>query len=103
MALTDIVCFPGFDRKDILRLTASLEQYSKHPLAGAILAAAGREQLSLESVDEIREKPGEGLQGVVNRRKIKITGRGAIGRSLELPSGGLPPQASGLECIVLVG
>jgi cation transport ATPase len=33
--LTEIICAEGFQRQDVLRLAASLEQYSKHPLAGA--------------------------------------------------------------------
>ena len=35
--VTDVVCFPGSNVSDVLGLSASLEQYSKHPLAGAIL------------------------------------------------------------------
>ena len=39
-ALTEILCAPNVDRQHALRMAASLEQYSKHPLAGSVLEAA---------------------------------------------------------------
>ena len=41
--LTEQIVAPGFDQKEVLTLVASLERYSKHPLARAILAAAKEE------------------------------------------------------------
>ena len=97
--LTEILCDPGFTRAEVLQGAASLEQFSKHPLAGAILQAARDEQLDLAEVSEVRENPGEGLQGRVAGRDVRITGRQKI-------SGGaladLPPLASGLECLVFI-
>jgi len=96
--LTEIVCAPGFARDDVLRIAASVEQYSKHPLAAAILVAAHASKLSFEPVTEVSEKPGEGLEGTVAGKKVKITGRGKLGEAT-VP---LPPPAAGLECLVLV-
>ena len=96
--LTEIVCAPGFDRNHVLRIAASLEQYSKHPLANAILVAARTSSLTLESVSEMSEKPGEGLEGIVGGHRVKITGRGKVGKAALT----LPPPAAGLECLVLV-
>jgi P-type E1-E2 ATPase len=45
--VTDIVCFSEADSSDVLGMTASLEQYSKHPLASAILRAAQNKILAL--------------------------------------------------------
>ena len=55
---------PAKRRKSILQMAASLEQYSKHPLALTISRAAQQEQISLAPVAEISEKPGEGLKGL---------------------------------------
>lgn len=101
-ALTDVVCAPGFATAEILTLAASLEQYSKHPLALAILKAAESEGRSLKPVSEISEKPGEGMRGQVDGRTIVITGRGALlGAGDQLP-GSLPPATTGLECLIFI-
>src|SRR5579864_304652 len=96
-ALTEILPAPGILAGDALRMAASVEQYSKHPLAGAILAAAKEKQLSLEAVQTVSEKPGEGLRAMVGERAVQITGRGR----LALPPN-LPPASSGLECLLFL-
>jgi heavy metal translocating P-type ATPase len=96
-ALTEVFCLPGFSREAVLQAAASLEQYSRHPLAKAVLDAAKGEGLRIEPARKVAEKPGRGLEGVVGGRKIHITGRG------KLPDASmLPPTAGGLECIVLL-
>ncbi len=72
---------PGFRPEQVLRLTASLEQYSKHPLASAVLRAAEEKRLKLAPVRLISEKPGEGLQGLVGDHSVRITGREPAGRA----------------------
>ena len=96
--VTEILSAPGFTRENLLQTTASLEQFSKHPLAGAVTQAARDERLVLLDVSEIREIPGEGLQGMVGERRVTITGRGKV--DPDLP--GLPSPVSGLECLVFV-
>ena len=96
--LTEVICAPGFDRDDVLRRAASLEQYSKHPLARAVIDAANREGLAFEYVDHVDEKPGDGMYGAVCGVPMYITGRNVIA---ELPAG-LPELASGLECIAFI-
>jgi heavy metal translocating P-type ATPase len=97
-SLEEVVCAPGFEEGEVLRLAASLERYSKHPLAGAILRAAERRGLVPTAATEIREPPGQGLEGTVEGRRIVITGRG------KLSSGqfDLPPVTPGLECLLLI-
>jgi len=97
--LTEVLVAPGFSQEAVLRLAASIEQYSKHPLAGAILAAAQAAGLGFDAVTQISEPPGEGLQGTVAGRSVRITGRGSVA-SRDLPS--LPPAAGGLECLLFV-
>jgi P-type E1-E2 ATPase len=96
--LEEIDCAPGLQRNDVLRLAASVERYSKHPLASAILDAAQREDLHLVPAVEISERPGEGLLGVIEGRRVLITGRKKFsGHGLTLPF-----AAPGLECLVFV-
>jgi heavy metal translocating P-type ATPase len=96
--VTEVLCGPGFTRGGVLQATASLEQFSKHPLAGAILQAARNENIALADVSEASENPGQGLKGSVAGRSVRITGRHKVGASLQH----LPPPASGLECLVLI-
>jgi heavy metal translocating P-type ATPase len=96
--LTDVICAPGFERMEVMRLIGSLEQYSKHPLAAAIVAAAKHENITLLPVAHVSEHPGEGLLGIVDSRKVQITGRGKVAAE-QLP---LPPLVSGLECLVFI-
>ena len=95
-ALTEILPANGYGAEDVLRWAASLEQYSKHPLAGAILTAAREQRITLEPVRLISERPGEGLRGVAGDRTIQLTGRSKV------TSEQLPPAGTGLECVVLV-
>lgn len=97
-SLSEIICAPGFHRETVLRLAASVESYSKHPLAGAILEAARNARLFLEPASEISERPGEGLHGVVADRTVWITGRSTAA----VPASDLPPTAPGLECLVFL-
>ena len=92
-ALADLVCAPGEKREEVLRAAASLEQYSRHPLASAILEAAREEHLSLSDVLRLTEDPGKGMCGVIGGSVLQLGGRDGIA--------GLPPAASGPECILL--
>lgn len=99
-SLTDILCAPLVTRGHALEMAASLEQYSKHPLAGSVLEAARREGIELAQPSEISEKPGQGLSGSIGGTLVQITGRKAV---LEGPEASrLPPVGAGMECILLL-
>src|SRR5262245_2784979 len=99
-ALTDRVPAPGEDDQRVLQLTASVERYSKHPLAKPIRDAALANQLAWLEASEVRERPGDGLEGTVDGRRVRVIGR----RRAEAEGHGdaLPPVATGLECVILV-
>lgn len=97
-ALSEVLLAPGRENNDVLQLAASLEQYSKHPLAKAILAAAREARLTLASVSESSERPGEGLRGTIAGRTVWITGRTSLGGR----DAKLPPPETGLECVVFI-
>ena len=59
--LTEIIPASGMDNDKILQLSASLERYSKHPLASAILQAAEKNKLPLIEATSVSEKPGQGF------------------------------------------
>ncbi|HZR32698.1 MAG TPA: heavy metal translocating P-type ATPase [Terriglobales bacterium] len=96
--LDNIIPASGFNSQEVLRLAASLERYSKHPLAEAVLRAARRAHIVSDPVTQVSEKPGQGLEGLVGGRSVRITGRNkVIDKELALP-----PVVSGLECLVFI-
>ena len=97
--LASIDCVPGERRDDVLQAAASLEQYSRHPLAGAVLDAADRAGLVRLEATDVEERPGTGLSGHIGERSIRIVGRGHVNAEL---SASLPPEVAGLECVVLI-
>jgi heavy metal translocating P-type ATPase len=101
--LTEQICNTAFDRAEVLALAASLERYSRHPLASAIRDAAGEAQVPYYEASEISERPGQGLHGLVGARSIEITGREALRKRAHEAVEKLPPPAQGgLECVLLV-
>lgn len=92
----------GFDLRDVLRLAASVEQYSKHPLSMAVLDAAQELQLPLETAESVQEHPGEGLRGTVGGHLIQVTSAKKLLAEQPDVQAGLPPSSSGLECVVLI-
>jgi P-type E1-E2 ATPase len=97
--VTEIVSISGATTDDILKLSASLEQYSKHPLAKAILRSAQEHQVPLVGAENISEKPGEGLRGQIEGRDVTIAGRKNMQPELAAQ---LPPSSSGMECVVMI-
>jgi heavy metal translocating P-type ATPase len=99
--LTNIECARGFGAQDVLALAASLEQYSKHPLASAVLAAAQAQHLEPQAASQIDEGPGKGLRGVIGARTVEVIGRQTVereGRRVDA----LAPVVGGLESLVFI-
>jgi heavy metal translocating P-type ATPase len=101
-ALTDIYCQPDVNQADVLAYAASLEQYSRHPLAQAIVDAARERQLTIRMPTEVSERPGEGLFGHVDGRSVHITGRNQALAGGSVSASELPPIESGLECLIMI-
>jgi heavy metal translocating P-type ATPase len=97
--LATIVCAPPFNESEVLSFAASLENYSRHPLARGILAAAHQRRAAIFPPANVTEHPGDGLRGTVEGHAIHITGRGKAearyGRLLDLPA-----CTNGLECLL---
>ena len=105
--LTDVVAVSARPADDTLALAASLEQYSRHPLAAAVVAAAADRALARGQVEEVTELPGQGLVGRVlaptgREHAVAITSRHKLAARDPAALARLPPQAGGLECVVIV-
>lgn len=67
-----IIATQNFDENQILLQAASLEYYSEHPLATAILQGAKERHLNLEKVNDFVVEIGKGVKGVVNGKHIAL-------------------------------
>jgi P-type Cu+ transporter len=71
-ALTTVVAQPGIDETTLLRLVASLERVSEHPLAAAIVRGAEERGIRTVQVADFRSVTGKGVLGVVEGRTVAI-------------------------------
>ena len=92
----------GFTKDEALAAVASLERYSRHPLAAATVAAASQSGLTLAEAAEVSERPGEGLRGILEGQAVQVTSRKALLAQSPASAPLLPPLAGGLECVTLI-
>jgi Cu+-exporting ATPase len=86
----------GWTDLELLRLAASLERGSEHPLAGAIVAAAEERSLALSRVTDFRSFTGQGVTGTVEGKAVAL-GNAALFESLAISPGSLPREAEDLH------
>ncbi len=87
---------PGINEDELLRLVASIEQGSEHPLAAAVLESVRDRGLSLASVSKFESRTGLGVSGQVDGHKI-LVGNGRLLEESGIPSVGLKPRAEELR------
>lgn len=100
--LTEQIVFNHFDPKEILRMTASIEKYSKHPLSSAIIEKASEENLHLMNVEKVSEQKGKGLRGFIGKNEIVLTSRKHLDKLGLADKKSLLPEGKGLECLVVL-
>jgi Cu+-exporting ATPase len=87
---------PGFSESELVRLMASLERGSEHPLAAAIVAAAAERKLDLAEVTDFRSETGKGVIGRADGRRVAL-GNANLLAMLDVESGPLVAQADSLR------
>ena len=90
------VAASGFTEDEVLRLAASLDQGSEHPLADAIVRAARERGLSLDKAEGFESSTGIGVQGSVAGKKLAL-GNTALMTQLGVPVEVLKAQAEALR------
>jgi Cu+-exporting ATPase len=95
-AVTRIIAALGFSEDDILRLAASVERASEHPLAQAVVAAAEDRRLKLSPVTDFDSPTGRGALGLVEERQV-VLGNAAFLKELGIDSAALEPAAEQLR------
>jgi P-type Cu+ transporter len=91
-----VVAAAGFDENEALRLAASVEKPSEHPLALAIVAAAQERALVLSDVSNFDSSTGKGVIGVVHGKRIAV-GNARFLKELGIDTGSLEGEAEKLR------
>ncbi len=94
--LTDVVASDGFDENDVLRLAASLERGSEHPLAEAIVEGAAARGLQLESPDDFSAETGKGVRGQIGEQSVAL-GNISMMQLLAIDAAQISPRADALR------
>jgi Cu+-exporting ATPase len=84
---------PGVSEETLLKLTASLERLSEHPLAAAILRAAADRNLVLAKVDGFESVSGKGVSGTIDGRQVALGNR-AMMQAVGIDVGALEEMAN---------
>ncbi|MFA6889311.1 MAG: heavy metal translocating P-type ATPase [Candidatus Woesearchaeota archaeon] len=71
--VTDIISIGKISENEILRLAASVEKNSEHPLAQAVVNRANEKKLKLDNVKNFKAIPGHGVEGTLKGKKIIVS------------------------------
>ncbi len=94
--LVSVVAAPGLDEPRLLRLAATLERGSEHPLAAAIVAGAEERQVALAEATGFTSVTGKGVRGTVDGKAVAL-GNQALMTDLGVGLGALATQAEALR------
>ena len=105
-SLTRVVASPGFDSDEVLRLAASVERASEHPLAAAVVHAAEQTDLAVGEVRDFDAPTGKGVLGTVGGHRV-VLGSASFLRGHALDTSAVDAEADELRTegatVVLVG
>ncbi|MBM3141576.1 MAG: heavy metal translocating P-type ATPase [Chloroflexi bacterium] len=93
--VTDIIGSPSFAEAEVLRLAASVEHDSEHPLAQAIVKAASEKNLELSKVLDFKAMPGHGVEAKVGGKSL-LLGNLALIKDRRISLDGLAKEAERL-------
>jgi P-type Cu+ transporter len=90
------VATPGNTENEVLRMAASLDQASEHPLAATIVTAARERGVTLSKAERFESVSGAGVRGVVDGKQVAI-GNAALMRQVGVPVDSLSTEAEALR------
>ncbi|MCC6425002.1 MAG: copper-translocating P-type ATPase [Phycisphaerales bacterium] len=97
-----VVAMDGVEEREILRLAASAEQFSEHPLARAIVDRARQQELKLVSPEQFNNEPGYGVLARVEGRNLLVGSEALLRKAANGSALGDGPVMDGLGSIVHV-
>jgi P-type Cu+ transporter len=94
--LVGVTAIGAADENELLRLVASLERGSEHPLAAAIVKGAEERGLRLGAAADFASQTGKGVVGLIDGKRVAV-GNQALFTSLSIDPDGLPDRADELR------
>ncbi|HBB88445.1 MAG TPA: copper-transporting ATPase [Blastocatellia bacterium] len=94
--VVSLIALSGFDEQTLLRLAASVERSSEHPLAAAIIAEAAARGIELANTKEFASLTGKGIKGEVDGRRVSL-GNSALAAELNIDVDNLNERAEALR------
>jgi len=94
--LISVVALPGVSEPELLRLVASLERASEHPLAAALTAGASERGVQIAEAQDFRSLTGRGVVGKVEGREVAV-GNQVMLDELKIPAANLAARAEELR------
>jgi Cu+-exporting ATPase len=94
--LVDIIAAEGYDEEEVLRLAATLERGSEHPLAAAIVEGAGDREVKLTDYSDFDSVTGKGVKGLIDSKAVALGNR-ALMEALSVDAGALAERAEELR------
>jgi Cu+-exporting ATPase len=94
--LTDAVALESIDERSLLKLAASLEKGSEHPLAAAIVAGARQREIELSEPENFESHTGRGVSGRVDGRQV-LLGNARLLEEFEIDAAALETEAKELR------
>ena len=91
-----VVGLPGFDECEVLRLAASVERGSEHPLAAAIVKAAAERKIDLAKVEGFDAPAGKGVIGMIEKKRVAL-GTAKFLKELNIDPAALADEAERLR------
>ena len=95
-SVTAVLAAGGFHEEDVLRLSASLERGSEHPLADAIVRAAKDRNLTLSGAEDFDSPVGRGVRGTIEGHPVALGNTRYLGE-LSIDVSGLESNAEALR------
>jgi Cu+-exporting ATPase len=95
-SVTDIITFDIFTNEEVLRIAASVESGSEHPLAQAIVDMARERKLSLEDPKQFEAISGMGVTAVISDKRVLFGNRKLVYK-FQIPSDLIEPKMANLE------
>ncbi|MDQ1640094.1 MAG: P-type Cu+ transporter [Pyrinomonadaceae bacterium] len=91
-----LIALSGFDEQTLLRLVASVERSSEHPLAAAIIAETAARGISLANTKDFASLTGKGIRGEVDGRQVSL-GNSALAVEVNIDINSLNERAEALR------
>jgi Cu+-exporting ATPase len=95
--VTDVIPAEGFSEKEVLKLAASIEKGSEHPLAEAIIKKAEAEGLELAKLERFEAVTGRGIKAEIEGQSTVLVGNRKLMDEAEIDYSGLEPALKRLE------